>query len=123
MGLDHFFRFDMSEYQTTESIGVLFGGRLGEGGTLALGRDKQDCGTVLGDEIEKAHPRVLDIFLQILDAARVTMANGETLDLNGFYIVFTSNIAGAEMLELQHSSFTTMARHVLARAQQTLRPE
>ena len=63
MGLDHLFRFDMSEYQTQESIGVLLGGRLGERGTLALARDKHDCGTLLCDEIEKAHPRVLDSFL------------------------------------------------------------
>ena len=40
MGLDHLFRFDMSEYQTQESLGVLLGGRLGERGTLALARDK-----------------------------------------------------------------------------------
>ena len=51
------------------------------------------------------------------------MANGETLDLSGFYVVFTSNIAAAEMLELQHSTFATMERHVLARAQQAMRPE
>ena len=123
MGLDHLFRFDMSEYQTPESIGVLLGGKLGERGTLALAYDKNRIGTLLFDEIEKAHPRVLDVFLQILDAARVTMANGETLDLSGFYIVFTSNIAAAEMLELQHSAFATMERHVLTRAQQTMRPE
>ena len=123
MSPDHLFRFDMSEYQTQESIGVLLGGKLGERGTLALARDRHDCGTLLCDEIEKAHPRVLDIFLQILDAARVTMANGETLDLSGFYVVFTSNIAAAEMLELQHSTFATMERHVLARAQQVMRPE
>ena len=123
MSPDHLFRFDMSEYQTQESIGVLLGGKLGERGTLAMARDRHDRGTLLCDEIEKAHPRVLDIFLQILDAARVTMANGETLDLSGFYIVFTSNIAAAEMLELQHSTFATMERHVLTRAQQTMRPE
>lgn len=79
--------------------------------------------SLLFDEIEKAHARVLDIFLQILDAARVSMANGETLDLSGFYVVFTSNIGGADLLNLQHSSFATMERHVLAPAQQALRPE
>lgn len=51
------------------------------------------------------------------------MASGETLDFSGFYIVFTSNIAASEILNLQHSSFTTMERHVLAKTQQTLRPE
>jgi ATP-dependent Clp protease ATP-binding subunit ClpA len=117
------FRFDMSEYQTQESLGVLLGGRLGERGTLAMVYDRSHCGTLLFDEIEKAHARVLDIFLQILDAARVTMANGETLDLSGFYIVFTTNIGGADLLNLQHSTFATMERHVLARAQQTMRPE
>jgi ATP-dependent Clp protease ATP-binding subunit ClpA len=86
-------------------------------------RDKVATGILLFDEIEKAHPRVLDVFLQMLDAARVTMASGETLDLSGFYVVFTSNIAAAEIINLQHSSFATMERHVLAKAQRTLRPE
>jgi ATP-dependent Clp protease ATP-binding subunit ClpA len=117
------FRFDMSEYQTQESLGVLLGAKLGERGTLAMAYDRSHCGTLLFDEIEKAHPRVLDIFLQILDAARVTMANGETLDLSGFYIVFTTNIGGADLLNVQHSTFATMERHVLARAQQSMRPE
>lgn len=117
------FRFDMSEYQTQESLGILLGAKLGERGTLAMARDKSDCGTLLFDEIEKAHPRILDVFLQILDAARVTMASGETLDLSGFYIVFTSNIGGADLLNLQHSTFATMERHALARARQAMRPE
>jgi ATP-dependent Clp protease ATP-binding subunit ClpA len=120
---DKLFRFDMSEYQTQESLGVLLGGRIGEVGLLGMARARSATGTLLFDEIEKAHPRVLDLFLQILDAARVTMASGETLDLSGFYIVFTSNLAAAEILNLQHSSFATMERHVLAKAQQSLRPE
>ena len=122
-GNEKLFRFDMSEYQTQESLGLLLGGKLGEIGLLGLAVAKSSTGTLLFDEIEKAHPRVLDVFLQILDAARVTMANGETLDLSGFYIVFTSNLGGADILNLQHSSFATMERHVLARAQQSLRPE
>ena len=122
-GEESLFRFDMSEYQNQESLAVLLGGRPGERGTLALAVEKSGTGTLLFDEIEKAHPRVLDVFLQILDAARVTMASGETLDLSGFYVVFTSNIGSAEIVNLQHSSFTTMERHVLAHAQQSMRPE
>jgi ATP-dependent Clp protease ATP-binding subunit ClpA len=123
LGKDKLFRFDMSEYQTQESLGVLLGGRIGETGLLGMVVAKSVTGTLLFDEIEKAHPRVLDVFLQILDAARVTMASGETLDLGRFYVVFTSNIAAAEIINLQHSSFATMERHVLAKAQRTLRPE
>ena len=123
LGEEKLFRFDMSEYQTQESLAVLIGGRVGEVGLLGMARAKSATGTLLFDEIEKAHPRVLDLFLQILDAARVTMASGATLDLSGFYVVFTSNIAASEILTLQHSSFTTMERHVLGKAQRTLRPE
>ena len=74
-------------------------------------------------KLKRLIPRVLDVFLQILDAGRVTMASGETLDVSGFYVVFTSNLASSELMTLQHSSFTTMERHVLTRAQQSLRPE
>ena len=122
-GKEKLFRFDMSEYQTQESLGLLLGGKLGEIGLLGLAVAKSSTGTLLFDEIEKAHPRVLDVFLQILDAARATLASGETLDLSGFYIVFTSNLGGVDILNLQHSSFATMERHVLSRAQQSLRPE
>ena len=113
----------MSEYQTQDSLGLLLGGKLGEVGLLGMAVAKSAAGTLLFDEIEKAHPRVLDVFLQVLDAARVTMANGDVLDLSGFYIVFTSNLGAAELLNLQHSSVTTMERHVLAITQRFLRPE
>jgi ATP-dependent Clp protease ATP-binding subunit ClpB len=122
-GAEKLFRFDMSEYQTQESLGVLLGARLGERGTLGMAYDKSPSGTLLFDEIEKAHPRVLDVFLQILDAARVTMASGDTLDFSKHYIVLTSNIGSAEILHIQHSTQATMERHVLTRAQQSLRPE
>jgi ATP-dependent Clp protease ATP-binding subunit ClpB len=61
--------------------------------------------------------------MSLLDAARVTIATGETLDLSGYYVVFTSNIGSADLLNLQHSSPATLERHVLTRAQQSLRPE
>jgi ATP-dependent Clp protease ATP-binding subunit ClpB len=122
-GPEALIRLDMSEYQTQASLGVLIGSQPGERGYLGMERSRMTEGTLLMDEIEKAHPRVLDICLQLLDAARVTLASGETLDFSPFYIVLTSNIGAAEILGLQHSSPATLERHVLSRAQQTLRPE
>jgi ATP-dependent Clp protease ATP-binding subunit ClpB len=86
-------------------------------------RERAAEGSILFDEAEKAHPRVLDILLQLLDAARITIATGRTLDFSGFYIWLTSNIGSAELMGLQHSNEATMERHVLSRAQQALRPE
>lgn len=122
-GEESLLRFDMSEYQTQESLGVLLGGKLGETGTLGLAVKHTGFGTLLFDESEKAHPRVLDILLQILDAARITLATGETLDLSGFYVVLTSNLGAAEVMQLQHAPFATMERHVLSKAQRAFRPE
>ncbi len=122
-GDDRLFRFDMSEYQTQETLGLLLGASSNETGMLGRVVERSAHGTLLFDEIEKAHPRIMDVFLQILDAARVTVADGTTLDLSGYYVVFTSNIGSAELMDWQHSSFATMERHVLACARQWLRPE
>jgi ATP-dependent Clp protease ATP-binding subunit ClpB len=122
-GPEKLFRFDMSEFQTQESLGLLLGARLGEAGYLGAVRERAAEGSLLFDEAEKAHPRVLDILLQLLDAARITIATGQTLDFSGFYIWLTSNIGSAELMGLQHSNEATMERHVLSRAQQALRPE
>ena len=117
------FRFDMSEFQNQEALGLLLGARLGEVGYLGGVRERAAEGSLLFDEAEKAHPRVLDILLQLLDAARITVATGQTLDFSGFYIWLTSNIGSAELMSLQHSNDATLERHVLTRAQQSLRPE
>jgi ATP-dependent Clp protease ATP-binding subunit ClpB len=122
-GAEKLFRFDMSEFQTQESLGLLLGARLGETGYLGAMRERAAEGSILFDEAEKAHPRVLDILLQLLDAARITVATGQTLDFSGFYIWMTSNIGSAELMGLQHSNDATLERHVLSRAQQALRPE
>ncbi len=122
-GAGQLFRFDMSEFQNQESLGLLLGARLGEVGYLGGVRERAAEGSLLFDEAEKAHPRVLDILLQLLDAARITVATGQTLDFSGFYIWLTSNIGSAELMSLQHSNDATLERHVLTRAQQTLRPE
>src|SRR5580658_9646252 len=122
-GPGQLFRFDMSEFQNQEALGLLLGARLGEIGYLGAVRERAAEGSLLFDEAEKAHPRVLDIMLQLLDAARLTVATGQTLDFSGFYIWLTSNIGAAELMGLQHSNDATMERHVLSRAQQALRPE
>jgi ATP-dependent Clp protease ATP-binding subunit ClpB len=122
-GAGKLFRYDMSEFQTQESLGLLLGAKLGETGYLGAMRERAAEGSILFDEAEKAHPRVLDILLQLLDAARITVATGQTLDFSGFYIWMTSNIGSAELMSLQHSNDATMERHVLSRAQQALRPE
>jgi ATP-dependent Clp protease ATP-binding subunit ClpA len=116
-------RFDMSEYQNQNAVGLLLGEHLGERGLLGAAIDRCAEATLLFDEIEKAHPRVLDLFLQMLDAARATLADGSTLDLSRCYIVMTSNLGSAEIMGLHHSAYATMERHVLTRAQQSLRPE
>ncbi len=124
LGDDRLIRFDMSEYQNQESVGVLLGRSEDERGLFARRVEQAGGnGTLLLDEIEKAHPRVLDLLLQILDAARLTMANGETLDLCQFYVVCTSNIAGGAVLDARHSVRATLVRFVESQAQAQLRPE
>src|SRR5216117_2675430 len=83
-GTQNLVRFDMSEFQTQESLGLLLGSRPGENGFFGAAYGRTEEGTLLFDEVEKAHPRVMDLFLQILDAARITVATGETLDLRSF---------------------------------------
>lgn len=122
-GHDYLHRFDMSEFQNQSSVGLLLGQTPTEIGMLGKAMERSDKGTLLFDEMEKAHPLVLDLFLQILDAGRITLATGETKNLNGYYIVFTSNIGSAEAMRMESSAFATIERTVLRRVDQVLRPE
>jgi ATP-dependent Clp protease ATP-binding subunit ClpB len=122
-GSDHLHRFDMSEFQNQSSVGLLLGSSSTDTGMLGRALDKHSRGTLLFDEMEKAHPLVLDLFLQILDAGRITLANGETRNLNNYYIVFTSNIGAGEAMRMESSAFSTIERTVLRRVDQVLRPE
>jgi ATP-dependent Clp protease ATP-binding subunit ClpB len=122
-GESHLHRFDMSEFQNQSSVELLLGASSSETGMLGRALAKHDRGTLLFDEMEKAHPLVLDLFLQILDAGRITLANGETRSLNGYYIVFTSNIGAGDAMRMESSAFATIERTVLRRVDQALRPE
>ena len=116
-------RFDMSEYQNQSSVEKLIGEKVGDIGLLGRVLEKTSSGTLLFDEIEKAHPLVLDLFLQILDDASITLASGERKNLSNFYVVCTSNIGAAEAMRMQSAPFASIERTVLARVGQQLRPE
>lgn len=116
-------RYDMSEYQLQKSVDKLIGENGDDRGLLGRALAGYSGGTLLFDEIEKAHPLVLDLFLQVLEDGRITLATGETLDLTGFYVVFTSNIGSREVMGMASPPFSSVKRTVLMRASQQLRPE
>jgi ATP-dependent Clp protease ATP-binding subunit ClpA len=122
--LEKLIRFDMSEYMTVDSIGVLRGQNIQERGLLGLFYDRsQGSGTILFDEIEKAHPLILDVFLQILSAGRFTLANGETLDLTRYVVVATSNIGSRMLMESRSTDRQTLIRRTLQASMTEMRPE
>jgi ATP-dependent Clp protease ATP-binding subunit ClpB len=78
---------------------------------------------LLFDEIEKAHERVLDLFLQLLSAARITLGSGRVLNLEGFYVAATSNIGSPLLIGSKTNVRETLVRRVLQEAQNQMRPE
>src|ERR1700747_3180249 len=123
LGSEKLVRFDMSEYQTIESIYRLLG-RSGEEGLLGLNYDRVDgSGTLLFDEIEKAHERVLDLFLQLLSAARLTLGSGRVLNLEKFYVVATSNIGSPLLVGSKTNVRETLVRRGIQEARDQMRPE
>ena len=123
LGSDKLARFDMSEYQTLESIYRLLGHN-GEEGLFGLSYDRVDgSGTLLFDEIEKAHERVLDLFLQLLSAARLTLGSGRVLNLEKFYVVATSNIGSPLLVGSKTNVRETLVRRVIQEARDQMRPE
>ncbi|WP_342252526.1 AAA family ATPase [Spiroplasma endosymbiont of Amphibalanus improvisus] len=95
-------RFDMSEYNQEASDQKLIGAPPGyvgfeEGGQLTNAIKEKPFCVLLFDEIEKAHPRILDKFLQILEDGRLTDNKGQTVRFSDSFIIFTSNIGAAEV--------------------------
>ena len=94
---DEMLRFDMSEYQAEIDVAKLLGSAPGyvgykESGLLVKGLDKKSESVILFDEIEKAHPRVYDVLLQLLDEGFITGSDGKKRDATKCLIIFTSNI-------------------------------
>ena len=117
----HMVRIDMSEYMEKFSVSRLIGSPPGyvgyeEGGQLTEAVRRNPYSIVLFDEIEKAHPEVLNLLLQILDDGRVTDSNGRTVDFKNTIIIMTSNLGSEHILE-GHRDL------VLKELQHTFRPE
>jgi ATP-dependent Clp protease ATP-binding subunit ClpA len=117
LGPDKLVRLDMSEYQTVDRVPLLID-RIAVGFEACSG-----IGTLLFDEIEKAHRQVLDLLLQLLDAARLTAGANQILDFTQWYVVLTSNIGAQRIMAMRKSKYETMERLVHQDAQRELRPE
>jgi ATP-dependent Clp protease ATP-binding subunit ClpC len=104
---DEMLRFDMSEYQTEIDVAKLLGSAPGyvgykESGLLVKGLDKKPESVILFDEIEKAHPRVYDVLLQLLDEGFITGSDGKKRDATKCLIIFTSNIGVRRAKEMSN---------------------
>lgn len=101
---DSLIRIDMSEYMEKHAVSRLIGAPPGyvgydEGGQLTEAVRRQPYAVILFDEIEKAHPDVFNVLLQILDDGRVTDAKGRTVSFKNTVIIMTSNIASSYLIE------------------------
>ena len=122
-GADHLFRFDMSEFLHLDNVKLFMGDESGNPGRLGRILAAHTKGILLFDEIEKAYRLIWDLFLQMLDAGRITLSDHQTYDLSGFYIVCTSNIGSHMLLRPTRLPFVTLQRVVLAEIHQVFRPE
>lgn len=122
-------RIDMSEYMEKHAVARLIGappGYIGydEGGQLTEAVRRKPYSVILFDEIEKAHPDVFNIMLQILDDGRLTDSKGRTVDLRNTVIIMTSNIGSQEILATQQiSDFFKVKATIMDLMQQYFRPE
>ena len=117
------FRFDMSELLHIDAVKQFIGDETGSIGRLGKVLAKHNRGVLLFDEIEKAHSLIWDLFLQILDAGRITLGNDQTYDLSQFYVVCTTNIGSSDILRPNNLPFATIERAVIAKLYQSFRPE
>ncbi|MCD6105678.1 MAG: ATP-dependent Clp protease ATP-binding subunit [Thermosipho sp. (in: Bacteria)] len=132
-------RFDMSEYMEKFSVSRLIGAPPGyvgyeEGGTLTEKVRRRPFSVILFDEIEKAHPDVFNLLLQIMDDGRLTDSQGHVVDFRNTIIIMTSNIGGAQIVSgkktlgfVEDSSeeidFKEMKEKVLEEVKKIFRPE
>ncbi|MFN5836981.1 MAG: ATP-dependent chaperone ClpB, partial [Pseudanabaena sp.] len=127
---DSMVRIDMSEYMEKHSVSRLVGAPPGyvgyeEGGQLTEAVRRRPYAVILFDEIEKAHPDVFNIMLQILDDGRVTDSQGRTVDFKNSIIIMTSNVGSQYILDIagDDSRHEEMRARVMESMQASFRPE
>jgi len=122
-------RLDMSEYMEKHSVARLIGAPPGyvgyeEGGALTEAVRRRPYQVILFDEIEKAHPDVFNVLLQVLDDGRLTDGQGHTVDFRNTLIVMTSNLGSEYLVNQPEGEETDAVRdHVMAAVQARFRPE
>jgi len=122
-------RIDMSEYMEKHSVARLIGAPPGyvgyeEGGALTEAVRRRPYQIVLFDEIEKAHPDVFNVLLQVLDDGRLTDGQGRTVDFKNTLIIMTSNIGAEYLVGLKdEDDFESVRSYVLAEVKTRFRPE
>ncbi len=122
-------RIDMSEFMEKHAVARLIGAPPGyvgyeEGGVLTEAVRRRPYQVILFDEIEKAHPDVFNILLQVLDDGRLTDSHGHTVDFRNTIIIMTSNVGAEYLVELGEDEDVDKVRdQVMAAVQRTFRPE
>jgi ATP-dependent Clp protease ATP-binding subunit ClpB len=121
-------RLDMSEYMEKHAVARMIGAPPGyvgyeEGGQLTEAVRRRPYAVVLFDEIEKAHPDVFNVLLQILDDGRLTDSQGRTVDFRNTVLIMTSNIGSTYILEHGTSNWEQVETKVLELLRQGFKPE
>jgi len=121
-------RIDMSEYMEKHSVSRLIGAPPGyvgydEGGQLTEAVRRKPYSVVLFDEIEKAHPDVFNVLLQVLDDGRITDSQGRTVDFKNTIIIMTSNIGGADIAAAGGEITDELKNDVMTQLKSRFRPE
>ena len=125
---DHLIRVDMSEFMEKHSVARLIGAPPGyvgyeEGGYLTELVRRKPYAVILLDEVEKAHPDVFNVLLQVLDDGRMTDGQGRTVDFKNTVIVMTSNLGSQLIQEMAGSTYESVKQAVMGEVKTHFRPE
>ena len=125
---EHIIRIDMSEFMEKHSVARLIGAPPGyvgyeEGGSLTEAVRRKPYSVILFDEVEKAHPDVFNVLLQVLDDGRMTDGQGRTVDFKNTVIVMTSNLGSQQIQAMADSDYGVIKIAVMAEVKNYFRPE